>query len=461
VANIQGIQVPAEAAAGSTVTVSALVVWGFTFEANIRLTMVAAPPPVEDTKYLFLWPDQTGAFTYQFVMPDNMVSVQFKLEVNLYGEWGAVESSLVHFINVSTPEPPPEPYVPLIQGVQVPTEAAAGSTVTVSALVVWDVDYDANISLQMRAAPPLVDETKYMYVGAGQTAAFTFQFIMPNNVVSVIFTLFVRREAVWEELEMSGFYSIQGLPPVPEPEPDGRFLSIFIETPVESGAIVYCHTLIKNIAEITGDLRVRARWTLNGSEHSALSEVINAEPNTWRAAMVEFTMPSKDIIVDFDVQHIDPIYLWWKTDETWTGYYVECIPVTEWFEIKIPDWMLAVLETGALNLEKGEWFDQLGVKIPPFSFTPGYWIRDAINSVLGPINTIVNLIRVVLDTKITMADFLDDIHLFEPFATLFTWVETAHDFVSDFGGEVIEFVQNPFDYLCDKIEFWLYEEVDE
>lgn len=57
------------------------------------------------------------------------------------------------------------------------------------------------------------------------------------------------------------------------------------------------------------------------------------------------------------------------------------------WQLTKPSWAEGILS--ALNLHAGQWAEILGVKIPPFSFTPGEWIEWVVDWLLIPINLLL------------------------------------------------------------------------
>lgn len=217
------------------------------------------------------------------------------------------------------------------------------------------------------------------------------------------------------------------------------------------------------------------------------------EPGATTTVPLEMTMPG----VDIDVY----VTLWYGSpgqgEATYVGYrgpYRVLVKVDEWCDIEKPDWLKSALDSGLLNLERGEWLNWSVFVVPPFSFTPGHWIEKAIDFVLNGLNTTINwskaawdrqweqnigiagLIRQLTGELSDIRELFGDIGAFfdqifdrivkelvhvEPFKSLIGLFNTLAEFIPDDWAELKNLLTNPADYWVDKFDEWLNEEVAE
>ncbi len=144
---------------------------------------------------------------------------------------------------------------------------------------------------------------------------------------------------------------------------------------------------IKNLLPWDWVFNAELSYFSGGSWQYLYVPFLSLKPGEIGNWLFAFTMPSHNVELwawsywwDYDIQV-------WKADDVVGGLTVWLdTPTVGYF--KKPAVLEGVLLSGFLNLHAGDWVTILGIKIPPFSFTPGEAVEGAIDWVINGLNWI-------------------------------------------------------------------------
>ncbi|MCJ7828991.1 MAG: Mtc1 family protein [Dehalococcoidia bacterium] len=179
---------------------------------------------------------------------------------------------------------------------------------------------------------------------------------------------------------------------------------------------------IRNTGGVAALMSCAVEYSDNGQVQVYDALWVNILPNEAHSWVISFPMPDHAIEIYIKSGHADPTTHLPVTDETLGPYPIELDPryapaptppgvppqptpapptPSGLARVTKPSTLQNALDSAWLNFEAGGWFTILGVRVPPWSFTPGLWIESAVDFLLGPVNAIITA---VLDVSVHLTE---------------------------------------------------------
>lgn len=274
----------------------------------------------------------------------------------------------------------------------------------------------------------------WVELNSGQAHIYDLYLTMPSYDIDVIIDA-----SHWDPVvniaitdEQKGPYRLAVKEPVVQVGPVPRIMWHLPVAEAQAGSEVPYSAGVLNVGDQDGVFRLRAALFDTFYVRSFWTDPLGVKTGFLGDFAGTFPMPDFNVRVELQAEWLDPVGWVWRDGGDPVGYSIAVVR-DEWPSLVMPAVMWDALSSGWCNIVAGEWFDEsifgIGLKIPPFSFTPGYWARDAIQWVIDRINSVIDGIRSLVvtvqeawDTAWAAAEAVDG------------WFSSATSFISTFVG---------------------------